>query len=93
MNHDNSDVILMAENRGKTIVKTSLIGILTNVVLAAFKAVLDLFVNSIALLLDAINNLSDALSSVVTIIVEKFASKALTKNTPWAMGELNIYLL
>lgn len=38
MNHDNADVISMTENRGKTIVRTSVIGILTNVLLAAFKA-------------------------------------------------------
>lgn len=88
MNHDNSDVISMAENRGKTIVKTSVIGILTNVVLAAFKAVLALFVNSIALLLDAVNNLSDALSSVVTIIGEKFASKTPDKKHPMGYGRI-----
>lgn len=88
MNHDNSDVILIAENGGKTIVKTSVIGILTNVVLAAFKAVLALFVNSIALLLDAVNNLSDALSSVVTIIGEKFASKTPDKKHPMGYGRI-----
>lgn len=88
MNHDNSDVIAMAEKRGKTIVKTSIIGILTNVVLAGFKAVLALFVNSIALLLDAVNNLSDALSSVVTIIGEKFASKAPDKKHPMGYGRI-----
>lgn len=88
MNHDNSDVILIAENRGKTIVKTSVIGILTNVVLASFKAVLALFVNSIALLLDAVNNLSDALSSVVTIIGEKFANKDPDKKHPMGYGRI-----
>lgn len=88
MNHDNSDVISMAESRGKTIVKTSVIGILTNVVLAAFKAVLALFVNSIALLLDSVNNLSDALSSVVTIIGEKFASKTPDKKHPMGYGRI-----
>ena len=88
MNHDNSDVISMAENRGKTIVKTSVIGILTNVVLAAFKAVLALFVNSIALLLDAVNNLSDALSSVITIVGTKLAGKEADNKHPFGYGRI-----
>lgn len=88
MNHDNADVISMTENRGKTIVRTSIIGILTNVLLAAFKAVLALFVNSIALLLDAVINISDALSSVVTIVGEKFASKASDKKHPMGYGRI-----
>ena len=88
MNHDNADVISMTENRGKTIVRTSIIGILTNVLLEAFKAVLALFVNSIALLLDAVINISDALSSVVTIVGEKFASKASDKKHPMGYGRI-----
>lgn len=88
INHDNADVISMTENRGKTIVRTSIIGILTNVLLAAFKAVLALFVNSIALLLDAVINISDALSSVVTIVGEKFASKASDKKHPMGYGRI-----
>lgn len=88
MNHDNADVISMTENRGKTIVRTSIIGILTNVLLAAFKAVLALFVNSIDLLLDAVINISDALSSVVTIVGEKFASKASDKKHPMGYGRI-----
>lgn len=88
MNHDNADVISMTENRGKTIVRTSIIGILTNVLIAAFKAVLALFVNSIALLLDAVINISDALSSVVTIVGEKFASKTPDKKHPMGYGRI-----
>lgn len=88
MNHDNADLISMTENRGKTIVRTSIIGILTNVLIAAFKAVLALFVNSIALLLDAVINISDALSSVVTIVGEKFASKTPDKKHPMGYGRI-----
>lgn len=39
MNHDNYDITKEAELRGKIIVKTSIIAILTNVLLAAFKAI------------------------------------------------------
>ena len=50
--------------RGQIIVRTSLVGIVVNILLAAFKAAVGLTANSIAVLLDAVNNLSDALSSV-----------------------------
>ena len=50
------------QNRNKIIVRTSLIGIVTNVLLAAVKATVGLLANSIAVVLDAVNNLSDALS-------------------------------
>ena len=62
------------QNREKAIVQTSVIGILTNVFLAVFKAVIGLITNSIAVTLDAVNNLSDALSSVVTIIGAKLGA-------------------
>ena len=54
--------------REKTIVRTSILGIVANVLLAAFKAVVGVISNSIAITLDAVNNLSDALSSVITIV-------------------------
>lgn len=88
MSQENYDLLALAENRGKTIIKTSVIGIATNVLLAIFKALLGLFVNSIALVLDAFNNLSDALSSLVTIIGEKLASKPADKKHPMGYGRI-----
>ncbi|MBQ1466619.1 MAG: cation transporter, partial [Eubacteriaceae bacterium] len=49
-----------ASSREKTIIKTSIIGIVANVFLAAFKAVVGLLSHSIAIVLDAVNNISDA---------------------------------
>lgn len=88
MASDNFDIITASQNRGQVIVKTSIIGILTNVFLATFKLVLGLVVNSIALVLDAVNNLTDALSSVVTIIGEKLASKVPDKKHPMGYGRI-----
>ena len=56
------------ENRSKVIVRTSIVGIATNVVLSAFKAAIGFITGSIAVTLDAVNNLSDALSSVATAL-------------------------
>ncbi|MBQ6428964.1 MAG: cation transporter, partial [Oscillospiraceae bacterium] len=67
-----------AENNGsreKTIIRTSIIGIVANVFLAAFKAVIGLMSHSIAIVLDAVNNISDAGSSLITIIGTKLAGK------------------
>lgn len=75
-------------NREKTIIKTSIIGIITNILLAAFKAAVGLLANSIAVLLDAVNNLSDALSSVITIIGAKLAGKAPDKDHPLGHGRI-----
>lgn len=88
MSNKNNDITSFAKNRGEVIVKTSIVGILTNVFLAVFKAILGVFVNSIALILDAVNNLSDALSSIVTIIGEKFASKSPDKKHPMGYGRI-----
>ena len=49
-------------SRNRIIIRTSIIGILANVFLAAFKAVVGLTSNSIAIVMDAVNNISDAAS-------------------------------
>jgi len=74
--------------REKTIVKTSIIGIITNILLAGFKAGVGLLANSIAIILDAVNNLSDVLSSVVTIIGAKLAGRRPDKKHPLGHGRI-----
>lgn len=75
-------------NRGKTIVRTSIIGIFANVFLAAFKAVIGLLSNSIAIILDAVNNISDAASSLITIVGTKLAAKSPDKKHPFGYGRI-----
>ena len=75
-------------DRDKVIVRTSIIGILANILLASFKAVIALVANSIAVLLDAVNNLSDALSSIITIVGTKLASKLPDKKHPLGYGRI-----
>ena len=85
---DNKNVKELAAQREKAIVKTSVIGIITNVFLAAFKAAVGFLSNSIAVILDAVNNLSDALSSVITIIGAKLGSKKPNKKHPLGYGRI-----
>lgn len=74
--------------REKTIVRTSFLGIGANVLLAAFKAFIGIVSNSIAITLDAVNNLSDAFSSVITIVGTKLAAKPADKKHPFGYGRL-----
>ena len=76
----------MKASREKVVVKTSIISILSNIVLAGFKAFVGLLSNSIAIISDAVNNLSDALSSIITIIGTKLAGKAPDKEHPYGHG-------
>ena len=74
--------------RESAIVKASAVGIALNVVLAAFKAAVGIMSNSIAVTLDSVNNLSDAGSSVITIIGTKLASKPADKKHPFGHGRI-----
>lgn len=75
-------------NREKIIVQTSIIGIAANVALAAFKAVVGLLSNSIAVILDAVNNLSDAISSIITIAGTKLSNRAADREHPFGHGRI-----
>ena len=88
MANDNNDMKDLMPDRDSVIVRTSIIGILTNVFLAAFKAAVGFFSNSIAVTLDAVNNLSDALSSVITIIGTKLAGRLPDKKHPLGYGRI-----
>ena len=74
--------------RDRIIVRTSLVGILANLSLAAFKAGIGVLSGSIAVVLDAVNNLSDALSSVITIIGTKLAGRRPDRNHPYGHGRI-----
>lgn len=84
----NDDKGGLSVQRDQIIVRTSVIGILANVFLAAFKAVVGVVSGSIAITLDAVNNLSDALSSVITIIGAKLAGKKPDKKHPYGYGRI-----
>ena len=75
-------------SREKIIVRTSIIGIIANVFLAAFKVVVGLMTNSIAIVLDAVNNISDAGSSIITIIGTKLAGREPDKKHPFGYGRI-----
>ncbi len=75
-------------DREKTIIRTSIIGIVINVILVAFKMIIGLATNSIAIILDAVNNLGDALSSIITIVGTKLAGKPADFEHPYGYGRI-----
>ena len=77
-----------AATRSRGIVTTSIIGIVANVLLAGFKAGVGMLSNSIAIVLDAVNNLSDAASSVITIVGTKLAGKQPDRKHPYGYGRI-----
>jgi cation diffusion facilitator family transporter len=78
-------------DRNKKIIKTSIWGIIVNLILVAFKAVVGIIANSIAITLDAVNNLSDALSSIITIIGTKLSNKRPDKKHPYGYGRIEYF--
>ena len=77
--------------RQRIIVRTSFVGIGANVLLAAMKAAVGLLSNSIAVVLDAVNNLSDALSSVITIVGAKLSARRPDKKHPLGYGRIEYF--
>ncbi len=73
-------------HRNQIIIRTSMIGIAANLLLVIFKSVVGILSHSIAVILDAVNNLSDAVSSVVTILGTKLAGKKPDKLHPHGHG-------
>ena len=74
--------------RNAVIIRTSVIGIGANVLLAAFKAVIGAATGSIAIVMDAVNNLSDAASSLITIVGTRLAGRQPDKTHPFGYGRI-----
>lgn len=78
----------LEKKRQEKIIKTSLIGLFGNALLALSKGIIGVLSNSIAIIVDAVNNLADALSSIITIIGTKLASKEADKDHPFGYGRI-----
>ncbi len=77
--------------RNKKIIKTSIIGILVNISLVILKFVIGFLSNSIAIVLDAVNNLTDSISSIINIIGTKLSNKAPDKKHPYGHGRIEYF--
>lgn len=80
-----------AQLREKQITKTSIVGIIANLCLVVFKAIVGLISGSIAIVLDAVNNLTDAISSVITIVGIKLAKRKPDEDHPYGHGRVEYF--
>lgn len=78
----------MKENREKQIVNISVLGIITNLILAGVKIIIGLISGSIAITSDAVNNITDSSSSLITIIGTKLAQKRPDNKHPFGFGRI-----
>ncbi len=78
-------------DRSTQIIRTSWIGIIANVLLAAFKAGVGVLASSVAIVMDAVNNLSDALSSVITIVGTKLSQRPADRQHPFGFGRIEYF--
>ena len=74
--------------RNKYAMLSSITGIIVNILLSIFKFVVGLVSNSMSIISDAVNNITDAGSSVVSMIGFKLSQKEIDKDHPWGHGRM-----
>lgn len=78
-------------DRIKVIFRTSVIGIAMNVFIATFKMIVGVISGSIAIVMDGVNNFSDAASSLITIIGAALAGRPADKKHPFGYGRIEYF--
>lgn len=76
------------ETRQGVVMATSAVGIIVNVLLASVKVAIGVLANSIAVISEGINNATDSLSSVITMVGAKLSNKRPTKKHPFGYGRI-----
>lgn len=74
--------------RNKYAMLSSITGIIVNILLSIFKFVVGMIANSMSIISDAVNNITDAGSSVVSMIGFKLSQKEIDKDHPWGHGRM-----
>ena len=74
------------KNRNSLISLSGYMGLGFNILLFVIKILIGLFINSISVISDAVNNLTDSLASVITIIGSYFAAKPADEDHPYGHG-------
>ena len=75
-------------NREKVIIKTSIVGIIANFLLVVGKIIIGFLAKSVSIITDAVNNLTDALSSIITIVGTKLSNKKPDREHPFGHGRI-----
>lgn len=75
-------------NRNREIIKVSIIGVVGNLFLSVFKFMVGHVTNSIAIITDAVNSLTDAMSSVILIVGTRLSEKEPDRKHPFGYGRV-----
>lgn len=67
---------------------SGIVGIIANIVLCAIKLIAGILTGAISIIADAVNNLSDAASSIVTLVGFKMSGKPADKDHPFGHGRI-----
>ena len=78
-------------NRIIKVVITSVVGIVVNLILGGIKVFVGLASNSIAIISDAVNNFTDSVSSLVTIITMVIVGRGATRKHPFGFGRVEYF--
>lgn len=76
------------EARNKQVVRAGLVGIVANVLLSSAKLLIGLVANSLAIILDGVNNLADAGASIITIVGVKLGARRADREHPMGYGRV-----
>lgn len=74
--------------RPKYAMLSSITGIVVNLFLSIFKLVIGIVTNSMSIISDALNNVTDTGSSIVTMIGFKLSQKEVDNEHPWGHGRM-----
>lgn len=74
--------------RPKYAMLSSITGIVVNLLLSIFKLVIGIVTNSMSIISDALNNVTDTGSSIVTMIGFKLSQKKVDNEHPWGHGRM-----
>ena len=74
--------------RNRAIIQTSVFGIVGNLVISVFKLYAGVVANSVSIIADGVNNITDSLSAVITIIGTKLSEREPDREHPFGYGRI-----
>lgn len=79
------------ESREDIILMTSGLGVFVNILIATLKIIIGFFASSIAIVSEGVNNMSDALTSILTLIGAKLAKMHPDEKHPFGYGRIEYF--
>lgn len=79
------------ESREDIILMTSGLGVFVNILIATLKIIIGFFTSSIAIVSEGVNNMSDALTSILTLIGAKLAKMHPDEKHPFGYGRIEYF--